>query len=217
MSEYTFYLPRKEIKFASRAVKQELLENQLRAIDSTLQLIAGFNAAVSSFLAKEQSIINNHEKSRVMDSALEDMKAELVEWEEADYETNHNYLHELVHPTVKGHMVRSKSEAMIADGFYANGIPYRYEEKNILNGHIHYTDFAMRHPVTGKHYKLEHNGLMDKPDYIRKTGYRLIDYSAEGWLLGKNFFMTMETKNSPLTKSEIQLVIDTILSDETSE
>lgn len=207
------YLSKSQRCFASKVLEHEFLVNLLNGIDVYIDAVQDCISKLQPYFSKEQKILEHPEKLRLLDADSAEMRAELKAWEEAEYETNPYHLEQLVNPTLKGHMVRSKSEMMLADAFYENGIPYRYEEKNVINGFVHYTDFALRHPITGKHFKLEHNGMMDIPEYAQKTGYRLVDYSCEGYILGRNFFMTMETRAHPLTKAEVQAVVDAILND----
>ncbi len=49
-------------------------------------------------------------------------------WDMAEYEKSSEYPENLIIPTNKGDMVRSKSEALIANALYDMNIPYRYEE-----------------------------------------------------------------------------------------
>ena len=55
------------------------------------------------------------------------LDSEATVWANADYPKNTNYPESLVHPTVGGLMVRSKSESMIAIALSEHEIPFRYE------------------------------------------------------------------------------------------
>ena len=48
-------------------------------------------------------------------------------WCAESYETNSSHPEHLIHTTLAGHKVRSKSEVIIANLLYTNHIPYRYE------------------------------------------------------------------------------------------
>ena len=45
------------------------------------------------------------------------------------YKCNPSHPENLIHKTMQGHLVRSKSEVIIANTLYMNQIPYRYENQ----------------------------------------------------------------------------------------
>ena len=74
----------------------------------------------------------------------------------------------------RGERVRSKSEKIIADKLYRNGIPYKYEKPLVLKGlgKIH-PDFEILNKRTRKEYFLEHLGKMDDIGYVKKNMRRI--------------------------------------------
>lgn len=84
-----------------------------------------------------------------------------------------NYLR--VHPaaaspinrTRRGEWVRSKSEVIIANLLYENGIDYEYEAPLYYDGHkCLLPDFTLT--IGGKQLYLEHVGMLDKLDYAQR-------------------------------------------------
>ena len=73
----------------------------------------------------------------------------LISWEYAPYNKSTDYPEDLIVPAPKGEMMRSKSEASIAQVLYSHGIPYRYEEIHEIYGTDMATDFTIMHPKTG--------------------------------------------------------------------
>lgn len=66
----------------------------------------------------------------------------------------------------KGERVRSKSEKIIADMLYRNGVPYRYECPININGiGTIYPDFTILNVRKRKELYWEHFGMMDVPEY----------------------------------------------------
>lgn len=63
--------------------------------------------------------------------------------------------------TLKGERVRSKSEQIIADRLYANGIPYKYECPLIVNGKLIHPDFTILRKSDRKEVYHEHLGKSD--------------------------------------------------------
>ena len=72
----------------------------------------------------------------------------LSEWEASEYNKSTDHPEHLIIPAPKGEMVRSKSEAMIAQVLFSHHIPYRYEEVHNIAGTNIATDFTILHPRT---------------------------------------------------------------------
>jgi len=123
---------------------------------------------------------------------------ELDDWMNSPYEHNEMYPEQLNQPTISGHQVRSKSEALIDTILYKNQIPFRYEEALQIDDTIYYPDFTIRHPRTGKTYYWEHFGMMDNPDYARNAFSKLQRYSSHGIFPDDNLITTYETKDMHL-------------------
>ncbi len=70
----------------------------------------------------------------------------------------------------KGERVRSKSEKIIADYLYHNGIEYKYEKPLFLKGYgTVYPDFTIWSPGLGREIYWEHFGKMDDVEYAEKA------------------------------------------------
>lgn len=74
----------------------------------------------------------------------------------------------LIHRTVRGEAVRSKSEVIIANLLHAKGIGYRYEEPLEINGVTKYPDFTIEDDDTGETYYWEHLGMLSDEGYRQK-------------------------------------------------
>ncbi|MCW2275298.1 energy-coupling factor transporter ATP-binding protein EcfA2 [Rhodoblastus acidophilus] len=75
----------------------------------------------------------------------------------------------LVHRTVRGELVRSKSEVIIADMLDGLGVPYSYEQPfTAPDGSVRYPDFTVDDAETGRRLLIEHLGMMDRPDYVSR-------------------------------------------------
>lgn len=130
-----------------------------------------------------------------------------VEWSAASYERNPLHPEQLLHKTVSGERVRSKSEAMIAMLLHLNAIPYRYECALSLGSVTLFPDFTIRHPGTGALYYWEHFGLMDDPAYAKNAGSKLSLYAANGIIPSVHLITTYETKAYPLNAGMIEHLI----------
>lgn len=97
----------------------------------------------------------------------------------------------------RGEQMRSKSEKIIADRLYAEGIPYVYEPELILDdGERVYPDFAILNVRTRKEYLFEHFGRMDEIGYCKKNIRRIEEYALSGYVLGDNLLATFETNGN---------------------
>lgn len=75
----------------------------------------------------------------------------------------------LIHRTTRGELVRSKSEVIIADLLDGLGLPYSYEQPFTgPDGSVRYPDFTVDDAETGRRLLIEHLGMMDRPDYVRR-------------------------------------------------
>ncbi len=101
--------------------------------------------------------------------------------------------------TVRGEMVRSKSEKILADYFYSVGIPYQIEPRFVLlNGSCVYPDFVLLNLKNLKTIYWEHLGLVEKDGYATGNYFKLMDYEDSGLIIGDSLIITMETKERPL-------------------
>lgn len=165
-------------------------------------------------LQYSNSFYENKAKMELLDKDEVQKRAHLTAWANADYEHNEDYPENLRYPTKGGFYVRSKSEMMIANELIEQRIPFRYEQRLWVNGNRHHPDFLIIHPVTGKVYIWEHNGMMDIPRYIRKASSCLEDYSVEGFLLDDDLIFTNESNSFPLTTEQVEAKIRSILFDD---
>jgi hypothetical protein len=75
----------------------------------------------------------------------------------------------LIHRTTSGDLVRSKSEVIIADLLDGLGLSYGYEQPFTgPDGSVRYPDFTIDDAETGRRLLIEHLGMLDRPDYVRR-------------------------------------------------
>ena len=114
--------------------------------------------------------------------------------------------------TEKGERVRSKSEKILADFFYRNNIPYKYEKPLNLSGYgIVYPDFTFISRKLRKEIYWEHEGMMDKPEYAIKAVKKLNSYQMNGILPGERLILTFETEQDVLNSKIVCDLVDKYL------
>lgn len=137
-------------------------------------------------------------------------------WQNESYSINTYMENNLNMDTPRGEKVRSKSEVIIADTLFRLGIPYRYEfpleliREDGSKTTLH-PDFLCLNVRTRKELYWEHFGMMDDPDYLKKTINKMSLYIQHGIFPGKNLIITMETKDNPLNIRDLEKVIKEFL------
>lgn len=142
-----------------------------------------------------------------MDSPYRELLVEPA-WDREEYDRNPDYPENLIIPTTKGDLVRSKSEALIANALYELNIPYRYEQLLETEFCPIYPDFTVKKPGGNKLIRWEHFGKIDDEEYRGKVGRKLVTYMASGFVPGQDLIMTFEDKMHPLTIGEVQAMIE---------
>ncbi len=100
--------------------------------------------------------------------------------------------------TEKGDKVRSKSEKIIADKLFHEGIPYRYEAVLDLQGVKVHPDFTLLDTKERTEIYFEHFGMMQDPDYCRNALNKIAHYEKCGCRLGRELLCTFESAENPL-------------------
>ena len=177
------------------------LSSEVRALDFYLKHHKSENDRSSSKLLKLPAY---HE---LLSPYLHPYSAELSEWMNSPYHHNPKHQEQLIHETLSGHTVRSKSEAMIALLLYMNQIPFRYECELALGSATLYPDFTIRHPKTGNFFYWEHFGRMDDSSYRKNIFSKLQLYSDYEIIPSINLITTYETPTHPLTAETIEKMI----------
>jgi thymidine kinase len=84
----------------------------------------------------------------------------------------------LIHKTIRGEMVRSKSEVIVANILNQMKIEYAYEEPLVVNGMTYIPDFTLRHQ--GKTAYLEHLGMLRDQSYKKHWAEKRANYESVG-------------------------------------
>lgn len=129
-----------------------------------------------------------------------------IKYEQKPFTDNSNFI------TESGINVRSKSEIMIADALSRNKIPFKYEMPQILTINnrkvTFYPDFTCLNYKTHEIFLWEHLGIMDNDEYAENAVAKINIYQKNGFYLGKNLILSMETKNNPLSSKMVAGLIE---------
>lgn len=113
----------------------------------------------------------------------------------------------LIHKTARGELVRSKSEVIIADALFHNGLDYQYEPELILEGKVKRPDFKIVDADTGAEWYWEHCGMMSDPKYVKRWNAKEQFYAKNGIERGKNLIVTEEYADEGLDSQKINQMI----------
>jgi ATP-dependent exoDNAse (exonuclease V) alpha subunit len=121
------------------------------------------------------------------------------------------YADHLIHRTDKGHMVRSKSELVIANMLHHMNIPYEYErqlegtkEPGKLRPDFTFID------ASGEPIIWEHLGMLGRADYAKSWEWKKAWYQKNAFVEGKNLFTTTENDRSGLDSAIIRDTVNSI-------
>lgn len=203
------YIPKKQREYAEQLAIKKYLTTRLKACEhekSAIEYYLRHHATNSS--SPEQLLQPDSGFHELLSPYFQTFSDELSDWMNSSYDKNTSYPELLIHKTVSGNLVRSKSEALIDMALYVHKIPFRYECFLNLGGITLYPDFTLRHPQTGEFYYWEHFGLMDDEGYSANAVSKLQLYTSCGIIPGIHLITTYETKNHPLSTETIEKTID---------
>ncbi len=201
------YIPKKERFLAEQLAYKKYLSLQLEEFMQEKHAIDSYLSRHSSSEAPSHNLLTTPGYQELLSSAFTPDSEDLTSWMNAPYETNPQYPENLIYKTVSGHIVRSKSEAMIATLLHMHRIPFRYECALHLGPITLYPDFTLRHPATGETFYYEHFGMMDEPHYCERAQHKFQTYTSHGIIPTIQLITTYETKEHPLTPDTIENII----------
>ncbi len=131
-------------------------------------------------------------------------------WVNREYERNPFHNDGMIHDSIRGDKVRSKSEAMIANALYLHKLYYLVEPPLYTDDRMLYPDFAIMDPHTVQIVYWEHFGMMDNPEYAENACLKIREYASVGLYPGNGLICTFECERVPLSSSMIEKYIKEI-------
>lgn len=129
----------------------------------------------------------------------------LEKWKQIEYQGKGFREETPVIMTARGERVRSKTEKIMADYFWNNGIEYKYEAPIYLKGMgTVYPDFTFLSKKNREEIYWEHNGMVDDPTYARNMVRKIQAYENNGIFVGERLILTYETEQSILNTDKIE-------------
>lgn len=121
------------------------------------------------------------------------------------------YEEKLIHRTINGELVRSKSEVIIANCLHAHNLEYEYEPELILEGKLKRPDFKVIDYDTGDEWYIEHCGMMSDSKYKKRWEEKKKFYAKNGIIEGKNLLVTYDGIDGSIDSKEIDDLISEYL------
>lgn len=159
--------------------------------------------------SKAEDLSSRSGFSELLEMANQNQIEYFKKWEAAEYKKSDYKSEFLIHKIIKGDMVRSKAEALIADTLYRHSLPYRYDQEMRFGSSICFPDFVIL--SNGRDFLWEHMGLLSKEDYSRTNLSKISTYLAYGYFPGDNLLITSETQERPLSSCIVERIIDCFL------
>jgi hypothetical protein len=133
-------------------------------------------------------------------------KPEIVEYKRRYYEAS------LIHKTLKGELVRSRSEVIIANMLHDSGITYEYEkELKLAADGVRIPDFTIDDAESGILFYWEHCGMMSDSTYRKRWDEKKTVYEKHGIVEGKNLIVSCDDGNGGIDSRVIKSLIDKYL------
>lgn len=132
---------------------------------------------------------------------------DIVEYKKKYYEQA------LIHRTLKGELVRSKSEVIIANMLYEAGIEYEYEkELDLGEDGIRIPDFTIDDAESGMRFYWEHCGMLGDAGYNKHWKEKKAIYEKHDIIEGENLIVSEDSLSGAINSAAIKALIDKYLS-----
>lgn len=183
-----------------RLLSRELLYTALtRSRQQLVLLIEGDDASVLYEYARPESSETVRRNTNLFQAAVRAQRDEVP------------YAEHLIHRTLKGHMVRSKSELVIANMLHQMALDYQYEPRyeGISVPGVVRPDFMFADPA-GDPIIWEHLGMLTRDDYRQSWERKRTWYLENGFAEGASLFTTRDDEKGGLDSEEVRRIAQQI-------
>ena len=193
------YIPKKQKSFAQQLAIRKYKIAMLKELEAEKRAIEAYEKCMKKNPQKATDLLKESSAFKaLLMPYFSTHNKDIADWLQEPYEKNTSHPENLIHKTVAGFNVRSKSESLIVSALYMNHVPFRYECALHLGDFTAFPDFTIMHPFTKQIYYWEHFGMMDNPEYVDMTCKKIKTYSEYGIVPSINLITTYETMTNPL-------------------
>ncbi|MBO7403146.1 MAG: hypothetical protein J6U10_09175 [Lachnospiraceae bacterium] len=206
------YIRKKNIRLAQQLAQREYDTKLVRAVEQLSKALSEV-IEVLECCDPEQIYLRETEARRALITpAIPSDEQFIAEWYGDHPGSSNSYEMATTYTTLRGEKVRSKSEKMIADAYYAAEIPYVYEPSlHLRSGKTLYPDFAVLNVAKRRTLYHEHFGLMDDDDYRSSCIRKMRKYNDSGFWSGNTMIYTFEGEDAPFDQDELERIIEEYL------
>lgn len=202
------YICEKDVGLAQKLAQKDYDQKVLSGIEKELNVIRKYLSDYPATNIEQLYEKLHKERRKLVNPIIEPEEQYIYNWENVTYQGKEfdEDMPEIY--TARGERVRSKSEVIIADILYGEGIPYRYEYPIQLKewGRV-YPDFTVLNIRKRKEIYWEHLGMMDDSGYVENALQKIALYEQNGIFPGENLILTYETKKNPINQKIVRLMI----------
>ncbi len=202
------YIPKTNRALAEQLAKKKYLALLLKDLENEKRALESYVKYHSHISKADQLLTEPSECQKLLTPFFSPSSQQLSDWMNAPYERNQQHPENLIHKTISGNMVRSKSELLIDVCLRTHNIPFRYECALHIDDTTVYPDFTLLHPLTHQILYWEHFGMMDNPTYANHAASKIKLYASCGIIPGIHLITTYETRDFPLNTDAIEKLIE---------
>ena len=200
-------LGKNDSKLIEELIQKEYLKKSLKALKRELSILDRANKHYPKLVAEDiYDKLSADRKKYVTPVVLTDEQY-VSAWQNQPYKPGFIPKDFPYYLTMRGERVRSKSEMIIADRLYLNGVPYKYECPIKVGNEIIHPDFTILRISDRKILYLEHCGMLDDPKYADDMVRRASLFALEGIIMGDRLFYTVESSQNPLDVRVLDVMI----------
>ena len=201
------YISKKNIEFIKEVAQKNFNLQFIHELENEKKLVTSFLEKYDKIKASNLFENLNLERQKIVEPPTLSNEEYAKKWQNENYRKKGFSANDPEFLTSKKERVRSKSELIIANMLEKNNIPYKYEYPVKLGNYYVHPDFYCLNVRTRKEYAWEHLGILDNPSYATKNVKKITDYQRNGFFLGQDLLISMETKFQPLTAHDAERMI----------
>ena len=203
--DHVEYLPKEQRDLAEKLAMKKFVQDQLAHVERKLKALQAVKAVY-----EEGERQGGYPESfyELLQSQFQREQEPSQLWRAEEYESNPDHPERRNIATLSGIMVRSKSEAVIADALYRANVPFRYEQAMVLGGVTYYPDFVIWNADDPEKPMIwEHFGMMDSIGYAQRAKQKIGAYLDAGYIPTQNLILTYESREEPLDVNHVSLLV----------
>ena len=202
------YIPKDEFDLACKLAQKSYDKKALELAEKRMSQIRRITKDYKEDELEKLFLSEHVERQKLIKPIEKPWEQKVAEWKTNEYKGKEFQPGAPIILTEKGERVRSKSEKIMADYFYRNGIEYKYECPLYLKGvGIIYPDFTFLSRKSGEEIYWEHNGMIDEPKYARNMVKKINAYENNGIFVGERLILTYETEETILNTGKIEEMV----------